>query len=57
VRGRSFSLGHELLRQILSSGTHQKVQPAAAGSSVHVPRIQIERDSSINRREALHLHR
>lgn len=56
VRRRSFPLGHELLGQVFSRGAHQKVQPAAAGSCLHVSCIQIKRNSSINRREALHLH-
>lgn len=56
VRRRSFPLGHELLGQVFSRGAHQKVQLAAAGSCLHVSCIQIKRNSSINRREALHLH-
>lgn len=56
MRGRSFSSGHELLGQIFSGGAHQEVQPAAAGSGLHVSCIQTERDSSLNCREALHLH-
>lgn len=57
VRRRSFPLGHELPGQVLGRGAHQKVQPAAAGSRLHVPRVQIERNPSTDRGEALHLHR
>lgn len=56
VWGRSFSLGNELLGQIFSRGSNQKVQSATSWSSLHVPCIQIERNSSINCRQTLHLH-
>lgn len=56
VWGRGFSLGNELLRQIFSCGSNQKVWSATSWSSLHVPCIQVERNSSINCRQTLHLH-